>query len=321
MATTQQAPARTQQNGGLTRPQEDSRLATQFIPFGAKDAIKLSVKIVQEMICVPSRSGKVCNETEAIKFMMFCKAKALNPFEGDCFLLGYDSEDGKTASFSLITAHQAYLKRAEVHPEFDGMDSGLIVKQKDGSVVDREGDFLLDDDFILGGWAVVHFKTRKHPMKKRVALKVFNTGKSRWKKDPAGMIVKVAESDALRSSFPTMLGPLGVPDQMMSLSQFDPAATQMPCLDTTKQTQAPAQIESADHAAASTQGDASEIPDDEASQRMAMEIQDAIDGAANAEEHAAVRAKLDATQETLGDATYIALVRMWRAKGKEIGVK
>jgi len=107
----------------------------------------------------------------------------------------------------------------------------------------------------------------------------------------------------------------------MSLSQFDPAATQMPCLDTTKQTQAPAQIESADHAAASTQGDASEIPDDEASQRMAMEIQDAIDGAANAEEHAAVRAKLDATQETLGDATYIALVRMWRAKGKEIGVK
>ncbi|HXI44499.1 MAG TPA: phage recombination protein Bet, partial [Bryobacteraceae bacterium] len=216
MATTQQAPARTQQNGGLTRPQEDSRLATQFIPFGAKDAIKLSVKIVQEMICVPSRSGKVCNETEAIKFMMFCKAKALNPFEGDCFLLGYDSEDGKTASFSLITAHQAYLKRAEVHPEFDGMDSGLIVKQKDGSVVDREGDFLLDDDFILGGWAVVHFKTRKHPMKKRVALKVFNTGKSRWKKDPAGMIVKVAESDALRSSFPTMLGPLGVPDQMMS---------------------------------------------------------------------------------------------------------
>jgi hypothetical protein len=149
---------------------------------------------------------------------------------------------------------------------------------------------------------------------------------------PSGLIVvrrrgfsmvcgNCAESDALRSSFPTMLGPLGVPDQMTPLSQFDPAASQMPCLDTRKQTQAPEQIETADQSPRPSEGDASEIPDDEASQRMAMEIQDAIDGAANGEEHAAVRVKLDAAQDTLGDATYIALVRMWRAKGKEIGVK
>jgi hypothetical protein len=142
MTATQQQPANRIQQNGIARQDENPKLAMQYVPFGAKDAIKLSVRIVQEMICVPSRSGKVCNETDALKFMMFCKAKALNPFEGDCYLLGYDSEDGKTASFSLITAHQAYLKRAEVHPEFDGMDSGVIVREKvTQAIVDREGGF------------------------------------------------------------------------------------------------------------------------------------------------------------------------------------
>jgi len=322
-ATTQQQQRTATQNGGVTRPAEDTRLGFQYIPFGAKDAIKLSVRIVQEMICVPSRSGKVCNETDALKFMMFCKAKALNPFEGDCFLLGYDStEDGKTTtSFSLITAHQAYLKRAEVHPEFDGMDSGVIVREKaTNTIIDREGDFLLDDDFILGGWATVHFKTRRHPMKKRVALKTFNTGKSRWKKDPAGMIVKCAESDALRSSFPTMLGPLGVPDQMTPLAQFEPPAAPR----TEPRTPNAIAVSSgyADEELSPESGnDTGEIVDTEASQRAGMEIQDAIDAAASAEDMAAVRAKIDAAQEIIGDTMYIAFLRMWRAKNKEIGVK
>jgi recombinational DNA repair protein RecT len=67
--------------------------------------------------------------------------------------------------------------------------------------------------------------------------------------------------------------------------------------------------------------DPSEVVDDEASQRAGMEMQDAIDGATTAEEMAAVRAKLDAAQETLGDALYVAFLRMVRAKNKEIGVK
>ncbi len=192
----------------LATPPTGESKTMSYVPFGAQDQIKLSVKIVQEMVCTKTRSGKICSEVEAFKFMMLCQARKLNPFEGDCFLIGYDSDDGK-ATFSLITAHQAFLKRAEVHPEFDGMESGVMVRDENtGNIIDREGDFVFDTDFILGGWAVVHFKHRRHPMKKRVALKTFTTGKSRWKADPCGMIVKVAEADALRSAFPTMLGGL-----------------------------------------------------------------------------------------------------------------
>merc|ERR1711991_914366 len=58
-------------------------------------------------------------------FLMLCRARKLNPFEGDAYLVGYDSKDG--AKFSLITSHQALLKRAELCQQFDGMESGLIL--------------------------------------------------------------------------------------------------------------------------------------------------------------------------------------------------
>jgi phage recombination protein Bet len=177
----------------------------EFVPFMEREAIKLSVKIVTDMICVPTKKGHRCDEITAMKFIAMCKARLLNPFAGDAYLLGYDS-DKHGPQFSLITAHQAFLKRAETHAEYDGMDSGVIVARPDGELVDRVGDFTLIDDEIAGAWATVFFKNRTHPTKKRIRFSVFDTGQSRWEKDPAGMIVKVAEADALRSSFPSMLG-------------------------------------------------------------------------------------------------------------------
>lgn len=194
-----------QKNGSQAMaPASDESRTVTFKPFGGDDLVKLSVHIVQNLIATRTAKGATCSEQQAMKFIMLCKARGLNPFEGDAFLVGYDGKDGPV--FSLITAHQAFLKRAELHPEYDGMESGPIVRDSSGKITDREGDFIFDDDTILGAWATVHFKTRKYPMKKRVRLAPFNTGYSRWKVDPVGMIVKVAEADALRSSFPTKLG-------------------------------------------------------------------------------------------------------------------
>jgi phage recombination protein Bet len=190
---------------------KEEKALTEFIPFGGKDAIKLSVSIVLNLICVPTKSGAKCSERDAIKFIAMCKARMLNPFEGDAFLIGYDGQDGPT--FSLITAHQAFLKRAELNPEYNGMESGvMVVREK--QLVDLEGDFHLETDQVIGGWAKVHFKNRQHPMVKRIRLARFNTNRSQWAKDPGGMICKCAEADALRSSFPTMLGGLYLQEEV-----------------------------------------------------------------------------------------------------------
>lgn len=174
-----------------------------FVPFGSNSSIKLNVTIIKHYVCIPTKSGKLCSDRDAVRFMMLCRSRGLNPFEGDCFLQGYDGKNGP--EFSLITAHQAFLKRAELHPEFNGMESGVIVKNDD-KVINREGDFMLDEDVLLGAWATVHFKNRKVPMVERLNLRTFAKGYGRWEIDPAGMIVKCAQASALRTAFPTQIG-------------------------------------------------------------------------------------------------------------------
>ena len=189
----------------------EEKSIVEFTPFGTKDKIQLSIEIVKRLIAVKTKSGKTASDQDAFKFMLMCQARRLNPFEGDAYLVGYDSNSGP--SFSLITSHQAFLKRAELNPEFDGMDSGTIV-MRDGKLADLVGDWHMPQDKILGGWATVYFKNRKHAMTKRVRLERFNKGYGIWRDDPAGMVVKCAEADALRSSFPTMLGGMYVEQEM-----------------------------------------------------------------------------------------------------------
>lgn len=183
----------------------------EYVPFGGKDPIKLNIAIIKNLIAVKTREGHTCSDNDAIKFMMMCKARLLNPFEGDAYLIGYDSNKGPT--FSLITAHQAFLKRAEINPEYDGMKSGIIVEQ-DGELKDLEGDFYTKGQVPVGGWATVYFKNRKQPMHKRIRMERFKKGFGIWLDDPAGMICKCAEADALRSSFPTMLGGLYLKEEI-----------------------------------------------------------------------------------------------------------
>jgi phage recombination protein Bet len=216
--------------------QKGEAKSMEFVPFGGQDKIKLSVAIVQRLIAVPTKRGETCSERDALKFMMMCQAKRLNPFEGDAFLIGYDTQNGP--SFSLITAHQAFLKRAEVHPEFDGMKSGIIILGDDGKeLIEREGDFHLPGEDIVGGWATVFFKNRKIPTTRKVRMSRFNKGFAQWKDDPAGMICKCAEADAMRSSFPTMVGGLYLREEMDFMP--DQLVTKRPLFEAKEQAQLP----------------------------------------------------------------------------------
>jgi phage recombination protein Bet len=143
---------------------------------------------------------------------MLCKARALNPFEGDAFLIGYDCKDG--AKFNLITAHQAFLKRAEVNPDFDGMESGIVVKDESGKTVEKQGDYREQGENLVGGWARVHFKNKSIPMFKKINLERFRKPFGVWNEMPEGMIVKCAEADALRSAFPTKMGGLYLKEEV-----------------------------------------------------------------------------------------------------------
>ena len=182
--------------------------AIEYVPFGDKDKIKLTIDIVKNLICKPTKKNCRCTDQDAMRFIMLCQAQHLNPFCGDAYVVGYDAKDGPV--FNLITAHQTFLKRAESSLEFEGMESGVILLGEDGAVSEREGDFSTPTEKVVGGWAKVFRKNRKPTYRRlSIAQRKPNYDTPFWDGFKAHeQIVKCAEADALRSTFPSLMGGL-----------------------------------------------------------------------------------------------------------------
>jgi phage recombination protein Bet len=197
-------------NGNVTKFEDKT---IEYTPLAEAEPISISVAMVKNMLAIRSKSGREPTPRDITNYMMLCKSRKLNPFVGDAYLLGYDSQDG--TNWSLITAVQALRKRAEAHPDYDGCQRGVIV-ERDGELVEREGSITLKGETLIGGWAVCKRKGQSLPYRETVNLSVYSTGRSRWSKDPAGMIVKCAESAALRRAFPSDLAGLYLREEFES---------------------------------------------------------------------------------------------------------
>ena len=197
-----------QPNGKAIARQE---LTISYVPLGETTEIYLTMARTKQYLCVPTKSGMMPTDEQVMKYMMMCKAQSLNPWLNDAYLVGYDGKDGP--QFSLITAHQSFLKRAEASPEFDGIESGVVVARGD-EITERQGDMILNGETLVGGWARVHRRDRRIPSYDAINLKTFNTNRSRWLADPAGMIVKCAEASALRKAFPSTLAAMYCREEM-----------------------------------------------------------------------------------------------------------
>ena len=157
----------------------------------------LSVHTIKKYI-----NDKATDE-EAYVFLQLCKARGLNPFLKEAYLIKYDHVQPAT----MVVGKDAFLKRAELHHQYDGFEAGIITDKKEWKV----GTFLNESENLLGGWAKVYRKDQDHPVVITVSMGEYNTGKSSWKKMPATMIRKVALVQALREAFPSELS--GMYDQ------------------------------------------------------------------------------------------------------------
>lgn len=207
---------------------KDSKIKAQYTPYGGQQKIDLSVGLIRRYIAPKYKlrdgAGEVeASDEECVRFLLMCRNRGLDPWTGDAYMVPFWDSSKNGPSWSLITSHASFLKRAETHVDFDGMDSGIIVKDADGKLVEREGDFLFPGDQLLGGWATVFKKTKAHPKKIKVNLSVYIKGFGVWKNDPAGMICKVAEAQAIRDSFPSQTGDLYLREEMKDLPDFIPA--------------------------------------------------------------------------------------------------
>lgn len=147
-------------------------------------------------------------DQEIFMFLKLCEERHLNPFIKEAYLVKYNNSPA-----TLIVGKDAFTKKAEENPAFDGFEAGVVVmceltgdSNSGYTTEQRQGTLVNDNEKIIGGWAKVHRKDRKVPFFAEVSMKEYNTGMSSWKKIPATMIRKVALVQALREAFPSDLG-------------------------------------------------------------------------------------------------------------------
>lgn len=143
---------------------------------------------------------------EVAMFINLCKFSKLNPWLKEAYCIKYGSEPA-----TMVVGKDAFMKRAEANATYDGIESGVIVIDDDGSLQYRNGSFYLPGDTIVGGYAEVWRKDKSHSYRVEVSFDEYAARKkdgslnSQWSKKPATMIRKVAQVQALREAFPNSL--------------------------------------------------------------------------------------------------------------------
>ena len=170
------------------------------------EQIKLTPKIVQDYIV---GTDAQITMPEFKMFTSLCKARKLNPFLKEAYCIKYGKQPAQ-----IVVGKDAVLKRAILNPNFDGIESGVIVQRiETGEVIERKGAFYIKaEEKLVGGWARVYRKNWTHPTYCSVSFdevaqtKSDGSLNSNWTGKGATMVEKVAKVRALRETFVEELG-------------------------------------------------------------------------------------------------------------------
>lgn len=148
---------------------------------------------------------------ELAAFLAYCQTKQLDPFSKQVYFIKYSRGDPP----AWVVSWEVFMARAARHPQFDGMEAGIIWQV--GGVIERGQpcDYVEDDDHVIvGGWARVHRKDRKVatcievPLGEMEKCKRDGSPTAMWRGQKTTMCVKVPKARALRQAFADDLGGL-----------------------------------------------------------------------------------------------------------------
>ena len=143
---------------------------------------------------------------EAYMFLQKCRFQRLNPFLGEAYLVIYEQTERSPRTAAMMIGKEAHTRRAERHPDYQGMQAGVMVR-RGAEIHEAPGAFVMPGDVLLGGWCKV-LRKGKEPTFIAVSLQEYDNGRRQWKQMPATMIRKVAVVQALREAFPNEMAGL-----------------------------------------------------------------------------------------------------------------
>lgn len=197
-------PATTKQSLAPIQKQEDKPVR---FSVGGKD-VELTINLTKAYFC-PQAS-----DAEAYVFNAWCAHNGLDPWRREAYLVKYGNSPAQ-----MLTAKDAFTKRAEANPRYQGQKAGVVVINRNGELENRVGEIVLDGETLVGGWADVYVKDYVTPISATVSFRErcqYKDGKpqAKWATSPGLMIRKCALVAAMREAFPNDVGGMYVPDEM-----------------------------------------------------------------------------------------------------------
>ena len=143
----------------------------------------------------------VCKNASDDEFKVFlhvAESYGLDPFNKELFFLK-DNNDKK----NIFTSRDGYLTIANRHKAFDGLVSDVVRTNDEfkRTTTGIEHKYGSDRGDIVGAYALVYRKGRKYPVYIFAPYEEYNGYNSVWNRYPSAMILKVAESMALKRAF------------------------------------------------------------------------------------------------------------------------
>lgn len=165
----------------------------------AGEEILISPEVVEMYLC------KGLTPAEFNYFFTVCKTYGLNPFLKDIYPIKFGTQPA-----TFVIDYKVMQQAADEHPQFDGLEVGIIYLDKNGTPQERKGAYILPGEQLVAGWCDVFRKDRSHANRtyalysENVKLTKDGAVNSQWATKPCFMTCKVAKAQALRETFPNM---------------------------------------------------------------------------------------------------------------------
>ena len=152
----------------------------------------------EEINTIKNTVAKDATDEELKMFLSLASAHGLNPFQHEIWFVKMGDKN------VIITARDGYLKIAQNSPHFLGLESDVVyagdkfLKDKDGI---HHSYTLSNRGVIIGAYAMVYRDDRTVPAYFFAPFSNYNRRGGVWLQYPHAMIIKVAESMALKRAF------------------------------------------------------------------------------------------------------------------------
>lgn len=183
--------------------EKNKQLGKYQIETRSGEVINLEKKIVEQYLT----NGAELTPSEYTMFFQLCKVYKANPFLKEAYPIKYGN-----APATIVLDYKVLQQYADTNPHYRGMKTGVLICDKNGESVERQGTYVLPSEQLVAAWCEV-MRDDREPTKVYAMFdefKQFNkkTGElnSNWGGKPVFMIVKVAKAQALREAFPNMFG-------------------------------------------------------------------------------------------------------------------